>query len=302
MEQERIIPGTRPFHLPVEELGIHLEKTAVGAVLGRDRIGQKVKQRPGLRDALLRLGHLPGMVEHHVAGDVEHVPAGIGVVAHVGHAIWGQVLPADGKDLVAHAVGDPGIDAVRDDVVELAQAGVHVHDVQVPERDVVQPQRRHCRLALGDLARGIVYAHELALRQAVGHGDEVASAGAAQLQHPAALDGRRAHPQQRPQRRQPVRMALRVRQAGIRHLIVAILNPQFSILHSQFSILNSQFPIRHSPVRHPSFVHSFIRSVASPHTRRRCSPTPARHGSPPEWAVPRVAPPATGSRSHSWRR
>jgi hypothetical protein len=91
--------------------------------------------------------------EHHLADRAQHVPARVGIVAYVSYAIWRQVLPADIQDPVLHRLGDPGVNAVDDDVVKDSQFRRDVQNVHVPQTDVRQAQDVQGRLAVGDLGR-----------------------------------------------------------------------------------------------------------------------------------------------------
>ena len=71
-----------------------------------------------MRNFLFRVGSAPHMEEHHLANHVADMPAGISIVADVGNAVLRKAFRADGENAVAHRIGYPGINAVRDDIVE----------------------------------------------------------------------------------------------------------------------------------------------------------------------------------------
>src|SRR5207249_8317630 len=127
-------------------------------------------------------------VAHHVANHAPHPPAGISVVADVGHAVGGQVLPADAKQVVLDRVGYPGIDSVGNDVIEDAEILVDVENVFVLQAHVVELQRLDRAPAQADLDRGEIDADKLAAGQLLGHGNQIAAGAAAQFQHAAILD------------------------------------------------------------------------------------------------------------------
>lgn len=105
-----------------------LEQHAVGAVRGRHPGGEEVERRARLRDAQRRVVELHRVKAHRVAHDTAHPPAGQGVVADEGNAAGGQPAGAEGEDFFLYRIGDPGIDAVRDDVIELAERLIMKYD------------------------------------------------------------------------------------------------------------------------------------------------------------------------------
>ena len=108
-----------------------------------------------------------------------------------------------------------------DDVVKLPEPGRDVQDVHALEGHVSQAQLCDGGLPAIDLAARGVQAHKLALGQGVGHGNDVAATGAPHLQHAAAMHRSRVQAQERRQRQQAIRVALRVAEAGIGYLVVA---------------------------------------------------------------------------------
>lgn len=64
------------------------------------------------------------------------MPAGIGVVAQVGDAIFGQQPTTDLQDLFSDWRGYPRVDSVADDVVKGRLAFAEVEDVLVSERQI----------------------------------------------------------------------------------------------------------------------------------------------------------------------
>jgi hypothetical protein len=155
------------------------------------------------------------------------MPARVGVVAHVGHAVRGQVLAADGEDLLLHGPGDPGEDAVADDVVELAQPGVDVEEAPRLQIQVLQAELCH-EVASGlDLPRGEVDPHEAAFRHLDRHGYEVAAIRATQLQHPAAVRRSRLQAVEDRQGGEVVRMRPVLRSAGIGDAVIGLADGVF---------------------------------------------------------------------------
>ena len=58
-------------------------------VPGGRALDEEAQQRPGLLDALARLGEPGGVEDEHVAQRLAQAPTGQGVVADVGHAVVG---------------------------------------------------------------------------------------------------------------------------------------------------------------------------------------------------------------------
>src|SRR5690606_16776620 len=163
----------------------------------------------------VRVGELHAAIEHHVAHDAAAVPARLGVVADVGHAVGGEVAAADVQHARLHLFRHPGVHPVADDVVELADVLRDVEDVEVAQLDVFHAERLDGLPAVGDLARGGVDAQAGASRVDLGDGHEVAAHGAAELQHPAAGGVRRLQPENAGHGGQAVGMGFREGQAGV---------------------------------------------------------------------------------------
>jgi len=111
---------------------------------------------------------------------------------------------------------------VADDVVEVPVGLVHVENAGVLEGDVLEAELLDELLAVVDLAGGQVDADELAIREVVGHRDQVAAGGAAEFQHPATLHGGRPHPEEGADDEQPARVGLGERVALVGDLVVAV--------------------------------------------------------------------------------
>jgi hypothetical protein len=69
---------------------------------------------------------------------------------------------------------------------------------------------------------GKVYAHKLATRKAVRHGNQVAAVAASNLQNTAMFDRHGIHPKQRAHDGKPVRMRLQKSETGIRHAVIQV--------------------------------------------------------------------------------
>ena len=197
------------------------EKGAV-PILVRLRRREECEQRPCLIDLLLRLRETPRVIAQHLADDGAEVSARVGAVADVGDPLGLEVRPANAQQLILHGARHPGIYAVRDDVVEHAQFGRDIHDVEMPQRDISQCQLLRQRLSIGDTARACIQAHELAAGQPVRHGYEIAAVAAPQLQYAAGFHGSRIHCEQSSHRGESVGVSLGKRVAGIQDFVVRV--------------------------------------------------------------------------------
>ena len=143
----------------------------------------------------LRAGDVPRLILQHPAHHLAQVATGEGVVADKSDAVRGQIRATDGHDLVAHRWRHPGVDPVSDDVVELAEAGVQIHDVEMVEVNVRQSQLGGQRLSGGDWHSGQVDPGEAAAGKRERHRNQVGAVATPQLQHAARFHRRRAEPE-----------------------------------------------------------------------------------------------------------
>jgi len=95
------------------------------------RLDQELYEVPRPRYLLPGIRHVADVEEHHVPHRVAEMTTGIGVVADVGDAVIRQVGAADSQDLILQGGLDPGEDAVAQDVIELAIAGIDIGDANV---------------------------------------------------------------------------------------------------------------------------------------------------------------------------
>ena len=86
--------------------------------------------------AHLGLTELADVKAEHLPDQAAQMPTRIGVVAHVGHAVRRQVRGADLENLVLNLIGHPGIHAVANDVIELAEAATDVENAERLQIDV----------------------------------------------------------------------------------------------------------------------------------------------------------------------
>ena len=211
MENHRRIPGTYRLQLLLEsrDLGV--------------RGGQEVDERVGMLEPQFRAGDVPRLILQHPAHHLAQVATGEGVVADKSDAARSQIRAADGHELVAHRRRHPGVDPVSDDVVELAEAGVQIHDVELVEGDVLRSNSTASAwaAAIGTPARSTPANRLPGSVSAIG-------IRLAPLPHPSSSTrhcstGGRAEPEQSGKGRQVVGMGLARGVAVVKHLIVRIV-------------------------------------------------------------------------------
>jgi hypothetical protein len=113
---------------------------------------------------------------------------------------------------------------VADDVVESAERIVAGANIEGPQDDVLQAERGDDVLSLANLLVGQIDPDKSAVRQGESHRDQVASAGASQLEDAAAVGRRRAQAEQGCQSCQLVWVALGDWVTGIRDLVITGAN------------------------------------------------------------------------------
>ena len=127
-------------------------------------------------------------VEHHFAQHVAQVAAGQRGVADEGHSLGREELSAEGEQVIPHRLRYPGVDAVRDDVVELPELSACFEQIALKEADICQAKRSNALLPALHRQTGQVKADEFAFWDGISHGDEVRAFIARDFEHPASLD------------------------------------------------------------------------------------------------------------------
>src|SRR5947208_8504270 len=142
------------------------------------------------------------------------------IVTNVADPLRREVLFEDHHHLLAHCRRDPGIHAVSDDVVELPEACVDIHDVAMQQLDVAEAQCGDILLAALDRHAAQVDTDERAVWMLKGHRQQVAANAAAKLEHPATLDRSCLHAVDGSNGGEMVRMSEPVDVAGVVDLVV----------------------------------------------------------------------------------
>ena len=204
-------------------LQLPFEQHAVRVLFGGHRFGEEVDQGPGLPNTFGRAVESPCAVEHHVADHAAHVPTWKSVVAHIGHARRRQTTAANRENLVLDVGGNPGVDAMRDNVVELAQIASDVAEVGVFELDIGQFKRIDSLVGHFHLPAGTVDADEPAAGELLCNAQQIATTGEAELEDAATVDGRRLHAEECGHGGQPFRVRLPEREAHVGNQVVRVL-------------------------------------------------------------------------------
>jgi hypothetical protein len=160
------------------------------------------------------------MKPHQIARDITPSTARVDVEADESHALRCEVLASDGKHLVPDRIGYPGIDAVRDNEVELTESARHIHDVAMFETDIAQTEFGHGPAPIFDLACAEVDAKKRAVGILVGDRDQVAANATAELQHATARRKRWSHAEKGRHCAEMSRMGLRERLARVANLVI----------------------------------------------------------------------------------
>src|SRR5690242_7874918 len=100
---------------------------------------QELEQLTSPFHALAGTGNISDVVEHHLAKSLAQMTAGVRVVTDEHNSIGRQTRLRDFEDAFANFRRHPGVEAVRDDVVKLAEIRAQIHDVELPEADVGEP-------------------------------------------------------------------------------------------------------------------------------------------------------------------
>jgi hypothetical protein len=180
--------------------------------------GKQVEQAAGAGDAIFHGFRAACVIEHCFAKHAAHVAARVHVIADESDAVSGKAPGADGQKAVANGFSHPGVQSVREDVVELARACIG--EIAGDHVDITESQRRRFLPRSVDGPRRQIYTHERGFREMVRHGDEVPTIAAADLEYAAALNARGPHPEQSPYGRQPVRMRFAARQRRVGDFVI----------------------------------------------------------------------------------
>ena len=199
------------------------ERRRFGADGGRGLVlaAQPREQAPGGRDPLLRLFDAVELEGEQLAQGLAQPVAGQRVVADERDAAGRQHVRGEREQPLAHRVGHPRVDAVRDDVVEALLGRLEVLDPDLLEAHVGEAELVRARSGQRDRAARQVEADEARLGQRERHAEQVAAVAAADLEHATARGRDGVQAEQRRDRRDAIGMRLRERVAGVADGLVA---------------------------------------------------------------------------------
>src|SRR5271157_5716108 len=149
--------------------------------------------------------------------------AGQCVVADKGYSVRRKEFAAQCKQALAHRLGNPGIKPMRDDVVELAKFRTNIEQIALKDARVCKAEFANALLSALYRQAGQVESDELAAWNRIGHGNEVCTLIACDLEDTALLDGCRREAVQNRHRGETIGVCIRIRKAGIGNCIVRIL-------------------------------------------------------------------------------
>ena len=215
MDEHRLRRGGERVHVVADHTAV--ERRAVGLL---DEVEQREQPACPLR-ALARVVE-PARVP--LAGLAQHpaqVAARVRGVGDVSDAVGGEVRAAGGERRLAHRLGRPRVQAVRDHVVELAElAGGQGEDVADLEPQVVEPRGGRRLAPLRDRAGREVDADRGRLWVGGRDARQVRARAAPELQHPRAPWVGRSQPVQRGDRREHGGPRLGEREVRVGDLVI----------------------------------------------------------------------------------
>src|SRR6202000_1846553 len=171
-------------------------------------------------DALVRVGDAFGAKKHCIAANAAHVATGQRVITEECHAPGGEKRGAERDKTVAHRLRNPGIDAVSKNVVELSELRSNCEDIAFKEANVGQSQFADALPTTFDRQARKIESDELSAGNGIGHRNDVRALAAADFEHTAILDWRRAMTVENCLRGKVTGMRIRKRIAGIGNCVV----------------------------------------------------------------------------------
>ena len=146
-----------PSQFPLDALDVMAERSNICKYLDMPLQHGSDAMLKSMRRGITKRRTLRQMKEHHVADWLPSIKSRQRVVADIGDAVRSQVALTQDEDRLAHRLGNPGIDPMTDDVVELPQVAAIAgqrHEVGLAQRNVAPTQITHDALPFGDLPRG----------------------------------------------------------------------------------------------------------------------------------------------------
>lgn len=204
-----------------DALQLIFEDAAIG-IVGGPFVGDELEKSERVGDALNGVGVFVRLELEDVAGEGAEMAAGQCVVADEGDSVGSEQLLAEGEQMQADREWDPGVEAVSEDVVELADAGTDIEDVALKDADIGEAEILDALLGALDGQGGEVEADKFTVGQSAGHGDEVCAFIAGDLKDAAVVDGRRREAVESGDDGEVVGMRVGVGMAGVSDCIVEV--------------------------------------------------------------------------------
>ena len=179
----------------------------------------------------LRLGILELLrhIDQHVPDRLAQARARVHVVADDREPLAGEALCDDAKERLAHLRRNPGVDAVREDVIEAAERGVELDEVQRVKAGVGAAAGLRRGAGPRDRLPGQVDADKFRLRRAERHVDEVDALAAADLQDARAGERGERASEQRGEHADRRRVDDGEGQAGVADAVVSVRQVRVSL-------------------------------------------------------------------------
>ena len=102
------------------------------------RASRKNRRTPRLGQLAAKLLDAADVLAQHPVQHLAQVAAGVTIVAEEGDPLWRQALAADPHQVLPDLRRNPGVQAVRNDVVELAETRTDLAQVAVDQPRVAE--------------------------------------------------------------------------------------------------------------------------------------------------------------------
>ena len=192
---------------------------------------QKIEHAAPMRETRMGIVLRMRAQQHRIAHDLVRFPARIGLVANVGDAVSRQVLAADVQDRLLHRLRHPTVDAMTQDVVELAERLCHRHQILLEQFDVAQLQTLDTSAAVLNLRAGKIDSDRACLRIAHRERNEIAARRASQFKHARRAHVGRGKAERVGDCRQMFRRAVVIGKRVIRTIVVVLLDLLNGVCH-----------------------------------------------------------------------
>ena len=242
-----------------------LDRAFVGFLV---RPGLDLLRKERSRALELRLGIVDVVrhIDQHVPDRLAQARTGKDVVADDGEAFAGEAFADDPKNRLTNGLGNPRIDAVREDGVEAAEGLVHIDEIAHMKADVGAAAALRGHAGAGDRLLGQIDPDKFRLRRAERHIDEIDALAAADFEHARGFERPETTTEQSGEHADRGRMDHGEGQAGVTHAIVSVqakalpVSTRLRPIGQEFTPagkVNSPFRRDRPAPRRPTAVHDF---------------------------------------------